>query len=50
MENAVVYTRYSSHNQTEQSIEGQLSAARKYTELHCRLGLGLLSENQQRPV
>lgn len=32
MENAVVYTRYSSHNQTEQSIEGQLSAARKYAE------------------
>lgn len=33
MENAVVYARYSSHNQTEQSIEGQLSAARKYAEL-----------------
>lgn len=33
MENAVVYARYSSHNQTEQSIEGQLSAARKYAEV-----------------
>jgi len=32
MENAVVYARYSSHNQTEQSIEGQLSAAHKYAE------------------
>lgn len=32
MENAVVYARYSSHNQTEQSIEGQLAAARKYAE------------------
>ena len=30
MENAVVYARYSSHSQTEQSIEGQLSAARRY--------------------
>lgn len=32
MENAVVYARYSSHNQTEQSIEGQLSAAKRYAE------------------
>ena len=30
MENAVVYARYSSHAQSEQSIEGQLSAARNY--------------------
>ena len=30
MENAVVYARYSSHSQTEQSIEGQISAARKF--------------------
>ena len=30
MEKAVVYARYSSHSQTEQSIEGQLSAARRY--------------------
>lgn len=30
MENAVVYARYSSHSQTEQSIEGQLNAAYKY--------------------
>lgn len=29
---AVVYARYSSHGQTEQSIEGQLSAARTYAE------------------
>ena len=33
-ENAVVYARYSSHNQTEQSIEGQLTAARKYAKEH----------------
>ena len=33
-EKAVVYARYSSHNQTEQSIEGQLAAARKYASLH----------------
>lgn len=32
MENAVIYARYSSHNQSEQSIEGQLSAAYKYAE------------------
>ena len=32
MEKAVVYARYSSHNQSEQSIEGQLAAARKYAE------------------
>ena len=31
-ENAVVYARYSSHNQQEQSIEGQLAAARKYAD------------------
>lgn len=30
---AVVYARYSSHNQTEQSIEGQLAAAHAYAEV-----------------
>ena len=30
--NAVVYARYSSHSQGEQSIDGQLSAAKKYAE------------------
>lgn len=30
--NAVIYARYSSHSQGEQSIDGQLSAARKYAE------------------
>lgn len=29
---AVVYARYSSHGQTEQSIEGQIAAAQKYAE------------------
>lgn len=33
-EQAVVYARYSSHNQTEQSIEGQLAAAREYADKH----------------
>ena len=31
-EMAVVYARYSSHNQQEQSIEGQLAAAHRYAE------------------
>lgn len=31
-ESAVVYARYSSHNQGEQSIEGQLAAAKKYAK------------------
>ncbi len=30
---AVVYARYSSHSQGEQSIEGQLAAAKKYAEV-----------------
>lgn len=33
MEKAVVYARYSSHNQIEQSIEGQLAAAQKYAAI-----------------
>lgn len=32
--NAVVYARYSSHNQGEQSIEGQLAAAKTYADAH----------------
>ena len=32
--NAVVYARYSSHRQGEQSIEGQLADAHKYTAAH----------------
>ena len=31
---AVVYARYSSHSQTEQSIEGQLAAAHAYATTH----------------
>ena len=31
---AAVYARYSSHNQGEQSIEGQLTEARKYAAAH----------------
>ena len=31
---AAVYARYSSHSQTEQSIEGQLDAAKKYADAH----------------
>lgn len=33
-ENAVVYCRYSSHSQGEQSIEGQLAAAHTYADAH----------------
>ena len=34
MEQAVVYARYSSNNQTENSIEGQVEAARNYATQH----------------
>lgn len=33
-ENAVVYCRYSSNMQSEQSIEGQIAAAQKYADAH----------------
>ena len=32
--NAVVYARYSSHRQGEQSIEGQLAEAQKFADAH----------------
>ena len=32
MKTAVIYARYSSDNQTEQSIEGQLRVCQKYAE------------------
>lgn len=32
--NVVIYARYSSHNQNEQSIEGQLEECRKYAKQH----------------
>ena len=32
--NVVVYARYSSHNQNEQSIEGQLEFCRNYAKQH----------------
>ena len=32
--NVVIYARYSSHSQTEASIEGQLKVCRKYCEEH----------------
>lgn len=34
MENAVIYARYSSHNQTENSIEAQVDAAKRYASTH----------------
>ena len=34
MKNAVIYARYSSYNQTEMSIEGQLAECRRYAEKH----------------
>ena len=30
--NVVIYARYSSHNQTEQSIEGQLAVCQEYAK------------------
>lgn len=39
--NAVVYARYSSHRQGEQSIEGQLSEAKKFADAH---GLTIIHE------
>lgn len=39
--NAVVYARYSSHRQGEQSIEGQLAEAHRYAEAH---GLTIIHE------
>ena len=39
--NAVVYARYSSHRQGEQSIEGQLAEAQKYAQAH---GLTIIHE------
>lgn len=39
--NAVVYARYSSHRQGEQSIEGQLAEAKKYAQAH---GLTVIHE------
>ena len=32
--NVVIYARYSSHNQNEQSIEGQLEVCRNYAKQH----------------
>ena len=32
MENAVIYARFSSHNQQEQSIDGQLRYCKDYAE------------------
>ena len=34
MKNAVIYARYSSYNQTEMSIEGQIAECRRYAEKH----------------
>ena len=34
MENAVIYARYSSHNQTENSIEAQVEAGRSFAKSH----------------
>lgn len=34
MKKAVIYARYSSHNQREESIEGQLRKCHEYAELH----------------
>ena len=38
--NAVIYARYSSHSQTEQSIEGQLHDCYAYAEKCCYRVIG----------
>ena len=45
--NAVVYARYSSHKQGEQSIEGQLAEARKFALEH---GLTIIHEYADRAM
>ena len=45
--NAVIYARYSSHNQTEQSIEGQLRDCYAYAE---RNGLTVIGEYIDRAI
>ena len=47
MPNAVIYARYSSANQTEQSIEGQLRDCRAYAE---REGLTVVHEYIDRAI
>ena len=45
--NAVIYARYSSHNQTEQSIEGQLRDCHEYAK---RYGLNIVGEYIDRAI
>lgn len=45
--NAVIYARYSSHNQTEQSIEGQLRDCYTFAE---RQGLHVVGEYIDRAI
>jgi len=47
MPNAVIYARYSSHSQTEQSIEGQLRECYAYAE---RLGYAVIHEYIDRAI
>lgn len=44
---AVIYARYSSHNQTEQSIEGQIAAGRAYASAH---GYAVIEEYIDRAI
>lgn len=52
--NAVIYARYSSHGQTEQSIEGQLAkgheyaAAQGYTVVHEYIDRAMTGRNDNR--
>ena len=45
--NAVIYARYSSHNQTEQSIEGQLRVCHEYAQ---REGFTIVGEYIDRAI
>ena len=47
MTNAVIYARYSSENQTEQSIEGQVRVCKEYAE---RNGINIINEYVDRAM
>ena len=44
MKTAVIYARYSSNNQTEQSIEGQVRVCQEYAKQHDILIIGQVSQ------
>ena len=47
--NAVIYARYSSHNQTEQSIEGQLRDCYEYAKRNDLTIIGEYIDSRENP-